>query len=103
MIKRVFETVHFKLVDQIEEIEFIAEIEATKPFLAELEGFVKRSVGKSSNGVWIDMFEWESESEFISLVDTLHSMKEMINYVDMIDTQTITSQSYELEARFLSI
>ena len=103
MIKRVIETVQFELADNVQELEFIAEIEKTRPVLASLDGFVKRCVGKSEQGFWIDMFEWESELEFQSLIHILENTDELSEYVDMINLQTASSQSYELAARFLSV
>lgn len=103
MIKRVIETVQFELAENVQELEFIAEIEKSKPILASLDGFVKRCVGKNANGVWLDMCEWESEDEFQSLLQILQNTNELTDYADMVNLQTANSQSYELEARFFSI
>lgn len=96
------ETVRFELEDNVDELAFMAEIESTKPVLSALDGFVKRCVAKSDDGTWIDMLEWESEFEFQRLNQLLSATPELSNYVSMINLGSLTSQAFELEARFFS-
>lgn len=102
MIKRKIETVQFKLQENVEELNFVAEIEKTKPLISEIDGFVKRSIAKGENGTWIDVLEWESELEFKSLFQLVKQDSALEDYCKMINFDDAVTQRFTLETRFFS-
>lgn len=56
---KVIEIVEFKLNSGVADAAALAAAQKTVEFVKEQDGFIRRSLNKNPDGVWVDVVEWQ--------------------------------------------
>jgi Antibiotic biosynthesis monooxygenase len=94
------EIVHFRLKPGVDETAFLSVVDATQPPIAKLPGFLRRSVQRNAEGLWVDIVHWRSEAEALAAAAKFPTMPEMGEFVAMLDETDMAMYHLEQLRRF---
>ena len=83
------EIVQFKLIEGVEEIEFLQDADSMMHELTSQPSFIKRALLKSDDGQWMDIVHWNSPSEAQQAAENVLSLPNCLNFFQKIDQTSI--------------
>ncbi|MEO1656565.1 MAG: hypothetical protein AAFR65_02490 [Pseudomonadota bacterium] len=89
MTEQVAEIVRFKLREGADEAAFVDSAKGTVDFVAEQKGFVRRSLSKSDDGVWVDYVEWRSLDDALAAAKRVEAEPSFEPFLTDIDLASI--------------
>lgn len=85
MNTEVIEVVTFRLAPGVEDAAFLNEAEKVNTFLRGCDGFRRRRLSKSPDGLWLEHVEWHSMADAKKASDALMTVEELKPFLAAID------------------
>lgn len=95
---QVIETVSFKLAHGVSAETFIGTTDAVGNYLKTCEGFMRRCLSKSSDGIWLEHILWQSLAAAKAASDAFMKQESILPYLQAIDPDSVTMQHQQLIA-----
>lgn len=83
------EVVLFRLKEGVSKQDFLAYASATQDSLSHLDGFIKRQLSETAEGLWVDMVWWESYEKAMGGQESMMQVPAFMPFVESIDDKTI--------------
>ena len=90
----VVEIVQFRLADGVSDADFKAAAASTMPFLCGTDGFIRRTLSRGEDGLWIDHVEWTNADIAQTTAAAAMENETMMPFMMAIDPASI-SLSYQ--------
>ena len=74
----------------IDDDEMIAAVDGMLNDLRALQGFKNQSLYKNSNGVWIDVYYWDTPEDAHASNEAMENKKSLIELLDLIKPGSVT-------------
>lgn len=91
-MSNVFEIAEFKLNSGVDEAAALKAAEKVSQFAKEQAGFIRRSLTKSSDGIWIDVIEWKNMENAKLAGSKFFQDPRNAEFGAMIDGETVRMQ-----------
>ena len=90
----VVEIVQFRLAEGVSDADFKTAAASTMPFLCGTDGFIRRTLSRSEDGLWIDHVEWTNADIAQATAAAAMENETMMPFMMAIDPASI-SLSYQ--------
>ena len=90
------ELVAWRSMENVEDREMIAAVEAILPDLKTLPGFISQTLYKDDQGRWVDLYYWDSREEAIASNDLMAPKESFARLMALIEPDSVTIELLEL-------
>jgi hypothetical protein len=97
MTTHVIETVVFKLLANISDMDFLETVPASSTFIEAASGFVARRLSRGEDGTWIEHIEWNTMDDAKLASDTLMKEESVMSFLQCIDVDSVSIWHTHLE------
>ncbi|MEQ1552179.1 hypothetical protein [Sphingorhabdus sp.] len=95
----VLEVASFRLASGITGDAFHRSVPASNAFLQRQKGFVRRRIGRSSDGDWVDVVEWASMEDATRAGEKFPTEPSVAPFAATIDMSTLKLVHYSVQSR----
>lgn len=88
----VLEIVEFQLMPGVSPEDFRARTSATMPFLCGRDGFLRRTMGLTAEGRWVDVVEWSSLDAALAAAGAAMQAEAVQPFLSAIDMNSAKMQ-----------
>ncbi|WP_094227436.1 hypothetical protein [Methanolobus psychrotolerans] len=96
----VVEFVQFRLLEGVNEREFLAASNIMMKEFVSLDGFIDRELLKKDDGGWADLLHWKSMDAAIKAAEDALKLPMCLEYFKLIDGSSMVVSHYRLCQRF---
>ena len=86
----VIEIVQFRLAEGVSDADFKAAAASTMPFLCGTDGFIRRTLSRGDDGLWIDHVEWADVNIAQAAAAAAMENETMLPFMMAIDPASIS-------------
>ncbi len=85
------EVVTWRAVEGTSDTKMREHALAMTPILKTMPGFIDRSLGKTDDGVWVDVLRWRSRADFENAGEKIIALPEAAAFFELMQNETIKS------------
>ena len=86
----IMELVKWQSSDGVSDIEMITAVDGILPDLQTLPGFISQTLYKDSDGIWVDVYLWETKEQAIASNDLMADKPTFTKLMSLLTPETIS-------------
>ncbi len=86
----IMELVKWQSNDGVSDTEMITAVDDILPDLQTLPGFISQTLYKDRDGIWVDVYLWETEAQAIASNDLMADKPSFTKLMSLLQPETVT-------------